>query len=217
METEVVEKKALTIVDQAKTAKVTDVATYTAAGELWKSIGDMMKEVSDTFDGIIKKAHEAHKEALAKKAKFYDPLAAAHKNIKRLMSDYDAEQERLRLAEQKRLGDLARKAAEEQALLEAIAAEEEARNQGATPEQAAQEAEAVIAAPVYVPPVVLPKATPKLAGGPVYRSNWTFRIDNMDAIPRQYMIPDEVKIRQVVKALKLQHGIPGITAYEERV
>jgi hypothetical protein len=151
-----------------------------------------------------------------KRAKYLDPLAGAQKSVKGLMSAYDAEQERIRLAEQRRLEEEARKKAEEQALLDAIAAEEEAKANGATAEQAKEESAAILETPVYVPPVVLPKSTPKLQGGPVYRTIWKFRIIDRFKIPPQFMVPDEVKIGQVVRALKAQHGIPGVEAYEER-
>jgi len=216
VETEPVEEKALTIVDQARAVKVTDSATYTAAGSLWKAIGDMIKEVKDTFDPICEAAHKAHKQAVEKRAKYLDPLASAQKSVKGLMSAYDAEQERIRQAEQRRLEEIARKAAEEEALLAAIAAEEEAKRNGATKEEAAKEAETVMAEPVYVAPVVIPKAVPKMQGGPVYRTVTKFRIDNEALIPRQYLVPDMVKIGGVVRALKQSANIPGITVYEER-
>lgn len=212
-----VESKALTVVDQAKEVKITDAQSYTVAGNLWKNIKDMMAEVANTFDPIIKKAHDSHKEALAQKAKFYAPLESAYKSVKGLMSKWDEEQEKIRLAEQRRLEEIARKAAEEQALLDAIAAEEEAKRNGATKEEAAQEAAAVLNEPVYVPPVVLPKETPKMAGGPVFQKRWDFEVVDVNAIPRAYMIPDLVKIRQIVTAMKGETAIPGVKTFEKRV
>jgi hypothetical protein len=217
VETTPVEEKALSIVDQAKAVKVTDPETYTAAGSLWKSIGDMIKEVEDTFNPIVSAAHAAHKAAVEKRAKYLDPLTAARKSVKGLMSAYDAEQERIRKAEEARLAEIARKQAEEQALLDAIAAEEEAKRNGATKEEAKKEADAIIAEPVYVPPVVLPKATPKLQGGPVYRTVWKARIVNERLIPREYLTVDMVKINGVVRSLKGATNIPGVMPYEERV
>jgi hypothetical protein len=187
------------------------------AGMLWKSIKDMMKEVAETFDPIIEKAHASHKEALAQKAKFYAPLEAAYKSVKGLMSKWDMYQEAIRLEEQRRLEEIAWKAAEEQALLDAIAAEEDARRNGATKEEAAQEATNIINEPVYVAPVVIPKAVPKMAGGPVYRTIWKYRITDPAKLPRQFLIPDDVKIGQIVRAMKKEHNIPGVEAYEERV
>ncbi len=215
-ETEPVEEKAVSILDHARAVKVTDSATYTAAGTLWKSIGDMIKEVKDTFDPICEAAHQAHKKAVEKRAKFLDPLTAAQKSVKGLMSAYDYAQELIRKAAQRRLEEIARKQAEEQALLDAIAAEEEAKKSGATKEEAAQEAETIIEQPVYVAPVVIPKAVPKMQGGPVYRTIWKFSVTDSTKIPREYLCIDTMKIGQIVRALKGQTNIPGIKAYEER-
>jgi len=217
VETNEVETKALSIVDQAKAVKIIDAETYTAAGGLWKSIKDMMKEVSDTFDPLIEANHRAHKAALEKKAKFYAPLDAAYRSVKQLMSTYDLEQERIRKAEQDRLAAIARRAEEERLLAEAAAVEAEARANGATKEEAAQQADAVIAEPVYVAPIIVAKATPKLAGGPVFQTRWDFEIVNESLIPRQFLAVDMVKIRQIVTAMKGQTVIPGVRPYEKRV
>ncbi len=208
LETNEVETKALSIVDQAKAVKVVDVESYKFAGELWKGIGDMIKEVKATFDPICDAANKAHKAATQKRASFLDPLEAVYKNVKRLMSDYDEAQERIRKAEEARLREIERKAEEDRRLQEAI--DLEAQGQ-------AEVAEAVMAEPVYVAPVVLPKVTPKMEGGPVYRTIWKFRVVNASIIPRQFLVPDMVAIGGVVRALKNQANIPGIEVYEERV
>jgi Sec-independent protein translocase protein TatA len=208
VETNEVETKALSIVDQAKAVKVVDVESYKFAGELWKGIGDMIKEVKATFDPICEAANKAHKAATTKRASFLDPLESVYKNVKRLMSDYDAEQERLRRAEEARLRDIERKAEEERRLQEAITLEESGQK---------EVAEAVMEAPVYVAPVVIPKVTPKMEGGPVFRTIWKFRVVNPNIIPRQYLKIDEVAIGGVVRSLKNQANIPGIEIYEERV
>lgn len=210
-----VEEKALSVVDQAKAVKVVDAGTYTEAGHLWKSIGDMIKEVKETFDPICDAAHKAHKQAVEKRSKYLDPLTSAQKSVKQLMSAYDAQQEAIRLAEQRRLEEIARKEAEERALMDAIAAEEEAQRNGATKEEAQQESAAIISQPVYVAPVVLQKETPRVAGLS-FRTIWKARVVNEALIPRQFMAVDMVKVNGVVRSLKGQHGIPGIEAYEER-
>lgn len=226
VETTEVETKALTIVDQAKAVKVTDSATYTAAGMLWKTIGDMIKEVKDTFDPICDAAHKAHKAAVEKRSKYLDPLTAAHKSVKGLMSAWDAEQDRIRLAEQRRLEEIARKEAEERALLEAIAAEEEAKRNGATQEEAAQEAAAIIDEPVQVAPVVIPKAVPKMQGGPVYREIWSAECVDIVMLcravaegkaSRECVLPNMPTLNKMATALKSTMNIPGVRAASRRV
>ena len=210
-------REVVSIESQAKALKIVDSPSYLSAGELWKSIKDIRKKVADFCDPGIKQAHELHKTLVAKKKEADTPLDNAERIVKRAMSDYDAEQERLRREEQRRLEEIARKEEEERRLQEAIAAEEEARRNGATKEVAAQEAAAIIDEPVYVAPVVIPKTVPKMQGGPVYRTIWKFRIKDVNLIPRQYMMPNEVAIGAVVRSLKNQANIPGVEAYEDRV
>jgi hypothetical protein len=217
VETSEVETKALSIVDQARSIVVKDCDTYTIAGNMWKTIRDMMKEVADTFDPIIKKQHEAHRLALEQKAKYYAPLEEAQKNIKRLMSDYDARQEQLRKEEEARLTEIARKEAEERALIDAI----EAENNGDH-----DEAAAILDDPVYVPPTIIPKATPRLAGGPVYREVWSAQVTDIKALCRavadgkvspECVVGNMTVLNKMATALKKTMSIPGVMAVSKRV
>lgn len=203
-----VTQEVATIEDQAKALQVVDAESYIAAGELWKSIKALRKKVADTFDDIISAAHLAHKKAVEKKKMHDNPLDAAERIVKTAMSNYDLAQERIRKAEEDRLREIERKAEEERRLQEAIALEAQGEK---------EVAEAVMEAPVYVAPVVIPKTTPKLQGGPVFQTRWDFEVIDANIIPRQYMVPDLVKIRQLVTALKGQANIPGIRAFEKRV
>jgi len=216
VETTPVEEKALSIVDQAKAVKIVDNQSYVAAGGVWKAIGDMIREVKDTFDPICDAAHKAHKQAVEKRAKYLDPLTSAQRSVKGLMSAYDAELERIRREEQARLEAIARKEEEERRLQEAIDAEAALKDQGATKEEVAEETAAILETPVTVAPVVIPKAVPKMQGGPVYRTVWKAKIINERLIPREYLVPDMVKINGVVRSLKGAANIPGVQAYEER-
>ena len=224
-ETQDVETKSVTIVDQAKAVKVTDAESYKMAGGLYKSIGEMIKEVKDTFDPICDAANRAHKEATAKRAKFLDPLQDAYRSVKGLMAAWDAEQERIRMEEQRRLAEIARKEAEERAILEAIAAEEEAKRNGATAEEAEEEAAAIIEQPVYVPPVVVPKAVPKVQGVS-YRELWSAECFDVKALCRaigegrastEYVSPNMPALNRVATALKSTMNVPGCRAVMRRV
>lgn len=208
VETTEVETKAISIVDQAKAVKVVDTETYLKAGALWGNIKDMIAEVKAAFDPICDAAFKTHKAATKKRSEFLDPLEAAYKSVKGLMSDYDAAQERIRLAEQRRLEEIEKKKEEDRRLAEAIEAEKAGQKEEAT---------AILEEPVSVAPVVVPKSVPKMAGGPVYRTIWDFEIIVEKLIPREYMMPDLVKIRGIVTALKEQTNIPGIRCFSKRV
>ena len=253
VETDEVETKALSIVDQAKAVKVVDSQTYTAAGMLWKSIGDMIKEVKETFDPICEAANRAHKAATAKRAQYLDPLTSAQKSVKALMSDYDAEQERIRRAEEERLRKIEeeriaaerkaeqerleaeRKAEEDRLLAEAVAAEargdkETAEALTAAAEESNEQIKEVDAAiaqePIYVPPVVVPKSVPKMAGGPVYREVWSADVVDIKALcmavatgkaSTECVSGNMVALNRMAVALKGTMNIPGVRAYSKRV
>lgn len=217
VETNDVETKALSYVSQAKAVTVVDSESYRMAGELWKAGREVMKAIDEGYDSIIANFHKGHKDAVAKKKSYYDPVESATRYLKSIMSEYDLMEERKRKAEQDRLEAIARKEEEERRILEAIAAEEAMKARGATKEEVAQETAAILETPVTVAPVVIPKATPKLAGGPVFQKRWDFEVVNASLIPRQYLSVDLVKIRQVVTALKGQANIPGVKTFEKRV
>lgn len=77
-------------------------------------------------------------------------------------------------------------------------------------------AKALKAAPLHVA-AVAPKTpeAPKISGMPT-RKVWKYQID-VDKLDRKYMIPDEVTIGKLVRALGAKHGISGVTAYQEEV
>ena len=63
----------------------------------------------------------------------------------------------------------------------------------------------------------MPEPARKVEGGVAMRESWHFEIVDADLLPRDYMVPDEKAIGQVVRGLKGQTAIPGIEAYAERV
>jgi hypothetical protein len=203
------ESAALATVDRLNAvAVIHDAADYAACGELWKAGRAMMDAISEAYDSIIAAAHKAHKEAVAKKKSFYDPVEEATRKVKGLMAAYDTERERERQAEQRRLEEEARARESERKLAEAIRAEADG-NQA--------QAYAILAEPVVVAPAFVPKAVPKIEGGPVYREIWKVRVVDAALIPREYLIVDEQKLGQMARALKGQLNVPGAEAYSERV
>lgn len=208
MEIQEVDAKALSVIEEANLVNIVDSKAYLQAGGLWSDIRDMKKQVDLTFKPIITKLHQAHKEAIAQRAKIFNPLEKAGKTVKYAMEKYDFDQEEIRKKEEKRLREIARKEEEERQLAEALEAEQNGEK---------EEAEAILEEPAYVPPVVIQKTTPKLKGGPVYRTVWKFRILDKRKIPVDFMTPDIVTIGQVVRAMKEATNIKGVEVYSERV
>lgn len=215
--TEAIEQQALTTVQQARLVVVKTVEDRGLAAEIGRGIAALDKEAEEYFAPMKKAAAAAHKEICAKENAVREPLAAAKRYLSVQIGGFDTRVEMERRAEEARLQEQARAEAEaeakrqseEQAIADAIELEAAGDTKGAA---------AVLANPVpqqiYVPPVILPKQTPKTVG--VSSSQvWKFRITDVDKIPREFMVPDEKMIGQIVRASKSKTNIPGIEAYPE--
>jgi hypothetical protein len=197
---------ALSVPEQAHLiTAITNNNDYVKAGNILLTIKDIRKKIEATFKPIKQKFDAAKKEVLDQEKAADRPLIEAENWIKPLISGYLIEQEKIRQAEERRLQEQARKEEEERRLLEAIEAEKNGQQ---------DEAQAIIDAPVQAPPVVVPKAVPKVEGISM-RENWRFRIVDEKKIPREFLRVDEVKIGAYVRAMKSAGNIPGVEIYNE--
>ena len=201
------EVKALAVVDRANALVIVDDASCQLAADMLTGIRAIRAEIDATFDPVISAAHKAHKEAVAAKKKHDEPLVRAEGIIKGRIGTYGEQQEAMRRAEEARLSAIAKAEAEKRALEEAAALEAQGDR-----EQAAEVVREAMAAP---PPVVTVEA-PKIQGVST-RKAWTYRIVDANAIPREYLMPDEKRIRKVVQAMGESCKIAGIQTYQETV
>lgn len=211
MTTEVIEleQKALAVPDQARIIQVTDNPSYVRATDILLAIKGLRRQINDTFDPIIEKAHMAHKEAIDQKKKIDFPLVTAEGILKPRIALYLDEQERKRREEERLKQEEANRKAEDERLRLAAEAESKGRK---------EEAQRLIEEPVEAPVVIVPKDTPKVSGISM-RKVWKYRIKDASQIKRAYLIPDDVKIGQVVRAMGAlaAESIGGIEVYEESV
>lgn len=204
-----VETRALTTIGQAEIIRVVDAETYLAANDVWKRLGELLEDAHREFDPIVKSTDKAHKDAVALRKKVVEPLEGARTYVKGLMSDYDAEQERIRVAEERRLAEEARKAEEARRAAELAIAEAARKVEEARLMEEAQKAEAegnkaraeavleeavtrveemkaeevaIVSEPIETPVVILEKAVPKVAGGPSYRTIWDAQVTDLMAL-----------------------------------
>lgn len=118
------EKQAVAVDEKARGMAVRNQAQYSEANGFVVNIKNLQKQVKDTFGPIIKKAHEAHREAKDQETKHLEPLLKAEELIKGKMMTYLREQEAIRLeAERKLQADADRKRQEAIAKAEAARAE----------------------------------------------------------------------------------------------
>ena len=221
-------EKAIVLAGEAKSLVVVDQETANRATQLILAGKEVIKKIKDYFAPLKKAADEAKKKLLdAEKAE----LQRVEPYIEKLQSSLTAwrlEQERKRreAEEVARRAELERKRLEEELLRKAEEArrleEEKKRLEGeeaakkareelerkALEEIAAKEAE-------IIPPPPIPEK-PKTEGLTL-RENWTFEIVDESLIPREYLVPDLVKIRKVVQVMKDRANIPGIRVFNNPV
>lgn len=186
--------------------EVTDIVTlsalevktqenYEKAVGVLKAAKGMIKVFDGIFDPLIKQANEHVKSIREEKKKHTDRLEQAEKVLRGKVTAYIDEQERQRKLEQK-------KRDEEQRKLDAEAAE-------------ANEFLAEVGATQAVAERVAPVAEVDKAGIS-YREVWKYEIIQASLIPREYLAVDEVKIGQMVRAMKDTLTIPGVRIYSEK-
>jgi hypothetical protein len=229
----------------AETIVVKDAPTCLAAKTAQRDVRNYMKDVHQKIDPFVESAKrnlqvardelnkwlipaETIDAALAFKVKDFErrEREAAEAETRRINEERrieaarlaeidrkarEAEADRQRkirekeLEEQRKAGELSKRELEKAKKLEAEIAEREK-------ERARQDE--IIAAANVVEVKVEPNI-PKVAGVPS-RTNYKFRIIDASRIPRQYLMPNDVKIGADVREWKKEgEVIPGIEAYRE--
>ena len=184
-----VQKRIDDVIARMDQIKITSQEELQEAATWLSRNKETQKLVKDFYEPERKATYDAYKTVTDSIKDFTDILIKAEKTVKKKMADYQMEQERIRRDEEAK-----RLAAEE-------AAREKAEEEGT---------------PAPSPVVTAPAPEPEKVEGISFVENWTFEIEDKAKIPLEYMIPDEKKIRGVVKAMKADTNIPGIRAYAEQ-
>ena len=158
--------QALVVVTEARALTVKTDEDYARAQEMWMSLRQQMKNLDAAYDDLIKASYALWKQNLAKKAAYYDKVEDGAKFLKSIMGNYESEQKKKREAEESRLRAIAIKEEEDRKLQEALNAPKE-------------EQDAILAEPIVIAPVVVPDTTPKVKGGPVYRTIWNAEVTSL--------------------------------------
>jgi hypothetical protein len=204
-ETNAVEKKALAIPDQAKLIVVSDKDSMAMADNTVEAIGALIKEVDGTFKPLADKAFQAHRSITAKWKEVKQPLEDAKTYLVNQVKAYQRKVREEAEAEQRRLAEIARKQEEERRLAEAIEAEQCGN---------VEEAQAIIEEEMFVPTPIVRPDVPKVDGRK-YATKWSWKVTDINKVPREYLIVDQIKMNGIVRAMKGQTRISGIEVFEE--
>ncbi len=180
------------------------------AAELLKGVQLLKKEVEETFNPIIDKAHKTHKEACNQKAKFYVPLKDAEIGYKDKMIAFDNLMEAERKKEEDRLRNIADKKTEalKEKAVDALKNGDEKKAEKFTQK----------AADVLTPAVAPKHEKPDSASFIIY---YEAHIINRFEIPRklsgiELMIPDVKAIDKLVNVSKGTIKIPGVQILQRK-
>ena len=213
VETQIVDSKSRYAVEQARNMTISTVLEFAKADGFCIALKQLEKEIVDTFADAKAKAFAAHRAVTAAEAKHLLPVQEARKITKGKMSAFQDAEEKKRREEEARLQEIEHKKAEDEALAAAEAAEKAGNKEAA---------EAILAAPVEVAPVILPKYTPKVAT--VLRKAWAFtaipieRMTNQQLInARAYLCWDTVRLGQQARATQDTIKIPGVSFFQKAI
>lgn len=207
------DQKVSLIEQQASSVVVASEEGFAYAGELTKQVKEMQKQVTEYWEPVRKSTYDAYTAVNQHKKQMLDPLASAEKILKRKMSDYTMEQERIRREQEEAM----RKAAEAEMARKLEEAEEaESRGDAAGAEFAMAEAEVMEG--VAVGGGLQPKA-PKAKG---VSQTKTWKITKIDSakVPislngMELRPVDEKLVLQLIKASKGKISIPGVEYKED--
>lgn len=227
--------RAKEALDRAQSVTITTAEQYEAVADDLKQVKAKWKEVDDQRKALLAPIDEARKKTHGFFRAPLEFLERAETLLKGKLVAYQDEQERRRQEEQRKVEAEARR---ERERLEAEAREAERKAREKADEQRRQAEEAAAAgkteeaarlaaradateakgaeragaklhqAETFVAPIIHREA-PKV-GGITSQVVWDFEITDLAAIPREYLMVDETKIRKVVKALKGDTVIAGI-------
>jgi hypothetical protein len=203
-----VRSDVLGMIDRARAMVIATEADRTVAGDVLREAKRRVAAVVASFDEQVKAAHAAHKAAVAHRAKFLEPLEELERVLRAKVTAYDGEQQRKR----DEAARAARAAAEAAAELERQRLLREADRRKTEParERLIERAEAVIAAPVELPP------EPAKREGESYAVTYDVEIVDAAAVPREYLVIDAAALKKVGNATKGKLAIPGVRWIERR-
>jgi len=198
-----VARESISILDQVKALVVKDQQSYNLATDLYKAALAVEKAADAAHDPVISHWHELHKSAVAAKKSDKDLATQAKVLAKSKAAAWQDEQERIRLEEERRLQEIARKQAEEEARIAREQAEAEAKRQreieeaerirlaeeaekaGASQEQISEILDTPLSEPEPIPdftpaPVVMPTVAPTFQKASGFSVRYSYSADVTD-------------------------------------
>ena len=169
----VIENQVNEAVTRARTLTVSNLIEFEAAVALSLRYKGLEKEIKATFDPIVSKALETHREAVAQRKRHLEPIVEVQHIIDDKAMAWRSQEIERQNEERRRKEAEAKKQEENLRLAEAEHLEKQGNKAAA---------QSVLDAPIVASSVAVAEA-PKMAGFSVVTS-WDFRIVSPDLLPR---------------------------------
>lgn len=179
---------------------------YEIAAELLKDVKRLDKDIEEFFKPVVKAWHQGHKDVKADENMLRDPLKKVLDRLGRAMGKYQADLDRQRKIEREMLLEQQRK--------EAMAAAQELA-EGLAENGDMEAAVGVLEQAEKIQPEVNCESIAPKVRGTAVRTNWRFVIENVDLIPRKYMMPNVAMLNAEAQACQENTNIPGGRAESE--
>lgn len=196
------------LLEKAKGLQVKDLESFSIAKSMVDTFRDRKKAFLEFIEPHIDRANKAHKALTRDRARVVNGYDSVINEASKKAIAWQDEQERIRKEAEAKLQAELRKKEEEERLARAV----ELEKSGDT-----KKAEEVISEPIETKKVNLPSSMPSGMGLGT-RKNWKWKLVNQKEVKPQYLIPDEVKIGQMVRALgkEAEATIGGIEVWQEK-
>jgi len=199
-----IENQSLSVAQEVNLITISNDEDNKRAVLIGKRIKDMQKQVEDSYNPFIEKAHQAHKEAIAQRDKFLKPLKDAEVKAVSAIKKYLDEQERKRLEMQEKLRLEAEKEAEDKrkALLD-------------TAKDDFDKEELEIESKNIVANVQVIEKTK--TEGLSQAKRWKYRVTDINKLPKEYLVITENSkaLQALADSTKGTLKIDGVEFYPE--
>lgn len=211
------EQKAVTLLDQAKALVIVTNEDRLSTEEMIQAAKKLEDEIFAYLDPPRAKAYEDYKYHKQRLDDALKPVQDARKAFKQKCIGWDSEQERIRKDEERKAQEEARKREEEAQIAAALEAEQSGDK---------ETAEAILAEPVQVAPVVVPKTAPQASRLSAGREVWNAEVTNLMELvktiaagkaPLNLVVANMTALNGMARSLKSGMNYPGVKAVCKKV
>jgi hypothetical protein len=200
-----IESQALVMSQQARLITVTDKMSMEIADNTVDEIGKAITRINSHYKPLADAAFKSHRLITAQWNEMKRPLEDVKTHLVNQVKSYQRKVREEAEAEQRRLDEIARKQEEDRRLAEALEAEQSGN---------VEEAQAIIEEEMFVPTPIVRPDVPKVDNRK-YATRWAWTVTDINKVPREYLIVDQIKMNGIVRAMKGGTHIPGIQVYED--